>query len=78
MRGREGKSCGAELNPREFRAVIATDDKAFDQRMLRSMAERIGATITEVAASHAVFITQPKVVADVIHQAAQGSAESGR
>jgi pimeloyl-ACP methyl ester carboxylesterase len=52
-------------------AVIATDDKAFDQRMLRAMAERIGATITEVAASHAVFMTQPKVVADVIDEAAR-------
>jgi pimeloyl-ACP methyl ester carboxylesterase len=52
-------------------AVIATEDKAFDGRMLRHMAERIGATITDVKASHAVFMTQPKVVADVIDQAAQ-------
>lgn len=52
-------------------AVIATEDKAFDQRMLRTMAERIGATITKVAASHAVFMTQPKVIADTIDQAAQ-------
>lgn len=55
-------------------AVIATDDKAFDQRMLFSMAERIGAKITEVKASHAVFMTQPQVVADVIDAAAKGSA----
>lgn len=52
-------------------AVIATDDKAFDQRMLHSMAKRIGAKVTEVPASHAVFKTQPKVVADVIDRAAQ-------
>ena len=51
--------------------MIATDDKAFDQRMLQAMAKRIGATITEVAASHAVFMTQPKVVADVIDEAAR-------
>lgn len=58
-------------------AVIATDDKAFDQRMLHAMAERIGAKVTEVAASHAVFKTQPKVVADVIDEAArQGLAEA--
>ncbi|RWB97388.1 MAG: alpha/beta hydrolase [Mesorhizobium sp.] len=58
-------------------AVIATDDKAFDQRMLQAMAKRIGATITEVAASHAVFMTQPKVVADVIDEAARkGSVEA--
>ncbi|WP_274427264.1 alpha/beta fold hydrolase [Chelativorans sp. YIM 93263] len=59
-------------------AVIATDDKAFDQKMLFSMAERIGATITEVEASHAVFMTQPKVVADVIDQAAKGADAAAR
>lgn len=52
-------------------AVIATDDKAFDQRMLRAMAKRIGAAVTEVPASHAVYATQPKAVADVIDEAAQ-------
>ena len=52
-------------------AVIATDDKAFDLRMLRHMAKRIGAKTTEVAASHAVFMTQPQVVANVIDQAAK-------
>ena len=52
-------------------AVIATEDRAFDQAMLRHMAERSGATITEVVASHAVFMTQPEVVTDTIHRAAQ-------
>lgn len=53
-------------------AVIATEDKAFDLAMVRHMANRMGANITEVAASHAVFVTQPQVVADTIHKAAQG------
>ncbi|GKX35840.1 MAG: alpha/beta hydrolase [Rhizobiaceae bacterium MnEN-MB40S] len=52
-------------------AVVATDDKAFDMKMLYWMAERIGANVTEVKASHAVFMTQPKSVTDVIVQAAQ-------
>jgi hypothetical protein len=51
--------------------VIATEDRAFDLAMLRHMAKRIGAMITEVAASHAVFMTQPEVVADTIDRAAQ-------
>jgi pimeloyl-ACP methyl ester carboxylesterase len=59
-------------------AVIATDDRAFDLRMLRHMASRIGAKVTEVAASHAVFMTQPKVVAGVIDEAAQQAASAGR
>ena len=56
-------------------AVIAIDDKAFDLRMLRHMAKRINAKTTEVAASHAVFMTQPKVVADVIDDAAKTASK---
>jgi pimeloyl-ACP methyl ester carboxylesterase len=52
-------------------AVIATEDKAFDQAMLVHMAERIGANITKVSASHAVFMTQPKSVASTIERAAK-------
>lgn len=47
-------------------AVIATEDKAFDQAMLQHMANRIGADITTVPGSHALFITQAETVADVI------------
>ena len=56
-------------------AVIAIDDKAFDLRMLRHMAKRINAKTTEVAASHAVFMTQAKVVADVIDDAAKTASK---
>lgn len=56
-------------------AATVTDNKAFDLRMLQSMAKRVGATETEVTASHAVFITQPNVVSDVIDEAARGSAK---
>ncbi|MGV6876421.1 alpha/beta fold hydrolase [Pseudochelatococcus sp. B33] len=67
---------GTKLNNAAWRsrpswAVIATEDKAFDQAMLLHMAERIGAKITKVSASHALFMTQPKVVADTIDTAAQ-------
>ncbi len=59
-------------------AVIATDDKAFDQKMLQHMAKRINAKVTEVAASHAVFMTQASVVSDVIDQAARTAGTAGR
>lgn len=55
-------------------AVIATEDHAFDVEMLRHMATRAGADITEVAASHAVFMTQPDAVADAIERAARAVA----
>jgi pimeloyl-ACP methyl ester carboxylesterase len=51
-------------------AVIASEDKAFDVAMLRHMAQRIGAQVTEVPASHAVYFTRPESVAAVIDQAA--------
>lgn len=59
-------------------AVIATDDKAFDQKMLQHMAKRINAKVTNVAASHAVFMTQPKVVAEVIDRAAKTAIPAAR
>ncbi len=54
-------------------AVIGTEDKAFDQAMLQHMASRIGAETTNVPASHALYITQADVVAEVITTAAENS-----
>lgn len=54
-------------------AVIATEDKAFDQAMLLHMAQRAGAQITTTRGSHAVYLTQPDVVSDVIVKAAAGA-----
>ena len=47
-------------------AVVATGDKAAGTDVIRSEAERAGATITEVEGSHVIMISQPEVVADVI------------
>jgi pimeloyl-ACP methyl ester carboxylesterase len=51
-------------------AVVATGDKAAGTDVIRSMAERAGATITEVEGSHVIMISRPDVVADVIKTAA--------
>lgn len=53
--------------------VVATEDGAIAPDLQRSTARRISAVTTEVAGSHVVFLTQPKAVADVIDQAAQGA-----
>jgi len=47
-------------------AVVATGDKAAGTDVVRSMAERAGATITDVAGSHVIMISQPQAVTDVI------------
>ena len=38
------------------------------------MAERTGATVTEVPASHSVYASQPSAVVSLIKQAARGAA----
>src|SRR5919107_2666393 len=47
-------------------AVVSTGDKVVGTDAVRSMAERAGATITEVEGSHVIMISQPQLVADVI------------
>ncbi|WP_459614260.1 alpha/beta fold hydrolase [Bordetella sp. 2513F-2] len=55
-------------------AIVATEDKAIDPKLLRHTAKRIGAEVTEVKASHVPFLTQPKAVADVIDRAARSAS----
>ena len=57
-------------------AVIGTEDNAFDQAMLQHMATRMGARITEVPASHALFVSQSGAISDVITTAAQNALVS--
>jgi pimeloyl-ACP methyl ester carboxylesterase len=49
--------------------VLATGDKAAGADVIRSQAERAGATITEVEGSHVIMISQPQAVTDVILEA---------
>src|SRR6184192_4339327 len=56
----------ADLPAEPSWAVVATGDKAAGSDVIRSMAKRAGATITEVEGSHVIMISQPQVVTDVI------------
>jgi pimeloyl-ACP methyl ester carboxylesterase len=56
-------------------AVLATADKAAGTDLVRSMASRAGATITEVDASHVVMVSQPDTVTDVILAAVEAVSE---
>jgi pimeloyl-ACP methyl ester carboxylesterase len=51
-------------------AILTTQDRAVNPDLQRWMYERSGAKVTSVDASHAVYISQPKVVARVIEEAA--------
>jgi pimeloyl-ACP methyl ester carboxylesterase len=58
-------------------AVVATKDKAAGADLVRSMARRAGADITEVESSHVVMLSQPQAVTDVILQAAEAVGDAG-
>jgi pimeloyl-ACP methyl ester carboxylesterase len=51
--------------------LLTTEDRMIPPPAQRFMSQRAGATVVEVAGSHAVFISQPGVVTDLIHQAAR-------
>jgi pimeloyl-ACP methyl ester carboxylesterase len=52
-------------------AIVATGDKAAGSDVVRSMAERAKAKITEIEGSHVIMISKPQDVADIIMQAAE-------
>jgi len=56
-------------------AVVATGDKAAGADLVRSMAERANAKITEVEGSHVIMISQPDAVAQVILEAVSSARE---
>jgi len=52
-------------------AIVASEDKSINPDLERTMYKRSGAAVTEIKASHAVYISQPKAVAAVIEKAAE-------
>jgi hypothetical protein len=56
-------------------SITVTGDKAAGTDVIRSMAERAGATITEAEGSHVIMVSQPEIVAEVISMAAAAVAE---
>ena len=53
--------------------LVATDDNMIPVPAQRMMANRAGAKTTDQAGSHAVYVSQPGVVADLIDSAARGA-----
>ncbi len=51
--------------------LIATDDRMIPPDAQRAMSKRAGSKTVEVKGSHAVYVSQPEVVADLIARAAQ-------
>jgi pimeloyl-ACP methyl ester carboxylesterase len=51
--------------------LVATDDRMIPPPVQRSMSERAGATVVEAPGSHAIYVSNPQVVADLIKKAAE-------
>jgi pimeloyl-ACP methyl ester carboxylesterase len=52
-------------------AVVATDDRELNPVLARWMYRRSASVVTEIKASHLVYISQPEAVANVIEHAAR-------
>ena len=52
-------------------AILSTEDKSISPELQRFMYKRAGSMVTEAKASHAVFLSQPALVAKVIEDAAK-------
>jgi pimeloyl-ACP methyl ester carboxylesterase len=52
--------------------LLATEDRMIPPAWQRGMAQRAGMIITEVAASHAAFLSQPQAVVALVERAANG------
>jgi pimeloyl-ACP methyl ester carboxylesterase len=55
--------------------LVATDDRMIPPPAQREMAERAGATTSEAPGSHAIYVSRPAVVVDVIVQAARNALQ---
>jgi pimeloyl-ACP methyl ester carboxylesterase len=52
--------------------LVTKEDQMIPPPAQRAMSQRAGSKVTEVAASHSVFLSQPAAVAAIIEQAAAG------
>lgn len=55
--------------------LVATEDRMIPPGAQRAMAHRAGATITEVAASHALYVSRPQEVARLVATAASTAGQ---
>ncbi len=54
--------------------LVVTEDKMIPPAAQRFMSKRAGSKVLEVAGSHAIYVSQPKAVADLIRTAAQSAS----
>jgi pimeloyl-ACP methyl ester carboxylesterase len=53
--------------------LVATEDRMIPPPAQRTMSQRAGSTVVEAAGSHAIYVSQPAAVVELIEQAASGA-----
>ena len=56
--------------------LVSTEDKMIPPDAQRAMAKRASSKVVEVKGSHAIYVSQPRAVAALIEQAANGSVST--
>ena len=71
----EGKVTAPAWKVKPSWYLVATADKMIPPEAQRSMAKRAGSTVVEAKGSHAIYVSQPQAVAELIKTAATGVAK---
>jgi pimeloyl-ACP methyl ester carboxylesterase len=58
--------------------LVATEDRMIPPQAQREMSARAGSTVVEVAGSHAIYVSQPAAVAELIERAASEVSSAAR
>jgi pimeloyl-ACP methyl ester carboxylesterase len=56
--------------------LVVTEDKMIPPPAQQFMSRRAGSTVREVGGSHAIYVSKPQAVADIIKEAATGSSKA--
>ncbi|TPL07992.1 alpha/beta hydrolase [Mesorhizobium sp. B2-4-14] len=67
----EGKVSAPAWKVKPSWYLVATEDKMIPPDAQRAMSKRAGSTVVEVPGSHAIYVSKPGAVAELIEEAAQ-------
>ncbi|MBZ9794815.1 alpha/beta hydrolase [Mesorhizobium sp. ES1-4] len=73
----EGKVSAPAWKVKPSWYMVATEDKMIPPDAQRAMSKRAGSTVVEVAGSHAIYVSKPGAVAELIEEAAQTAKPAG-
>ena len=74
IEAKHGVTTGISAYDRARTIQVATDDKMIPPDAQRAMSKRARSSVVEIKGSHAVYVSQPRAVAELIAKAASGAA----